>query len=93
MAHRNGSRNLSEAIDELERTAREKGSDFKDKIFEQIEDLKKSLDDMKPRVEEEVTKVKKQVENKVQENPWATLGIVGLICFVIGWIFASSRRD
>ena len=43
---------------------------------------------------DELTKTKGKVEEQVKANPWATIGIVGLLCFVLGLLFAkgTSRK-
>ena len=74
-------KNFSEALEEL---------------GEKMEGLRPKLDEMKDKVGEEAQKAKVKVEAQVKENPWATLGIVGLIFFVLGFLFAgasSRRRD
>lgn len=91
---------LSEAIEKLENAGRGKAQDFKQILEKDYDELRKTLDDLRPyldnlrsNVESEVKKTKTQVERKVKDNPWVTLGIVGIIAFVIGWVFASSKKD
>ena len=90
---------LSEAIEKLENASRGKVQDFKDILEKDYNELRKTLDDLKPylddlraNVETEVKKTKNQVEGKVKENPWVALGIVGLVAFVIGWIFGQKKK-
>lgn len=91
---------LTEAIEKLENAGRGKVQDFKEILEKDYNELRKTLDELKPHldelrtnVESEVKKTKNQVEGKVKESPWLTLGLVGLIAFVIGWVFASSKKD
>ena len=97
----NGPRNLSEAIDRLERATQSKSQEIKDILGKDYSDLKKALEELKPHLSEITDKVsdhvattKKNVESRVQENPWTTLAVVGLVGLFIGWIFGfSNRRD
>ncbi len=91
---------LSEAIEKLENASHGKVQDFKEILEKDYNELRKSLDDLKPylddlrtNVETEVKKTKNQVEDKVKENPWVVLGLVGLIAFVVGWIFGQRKQD
>lgn len=90
---------LSEAIEKLENAGRGKVQDFKEILEKDYNELRKTLDDLKPylddlraNVETEVKKTKNQVEDKVKENPWLAIGIVGLVAFVIGWIFSQNKK-
>jgi ElaB/YqjD/DUF883 family membrane-anchored ribosome-binding protein len=95
---------ISEAIDKLEAASRGKSEDFKNILEKDYEELKSAIESLKPHLAELRDKVesqvrteyqerKEQVENKVKENPWVTLGLVGLIAFVIGLILGQSRKD
>lgn len=91
---------LSEAIENLENAGQVKVQDFKQILEKDYHELRKTLDDLKPyldnlkaNVESEVKKTKDQVEGKVKENPWVAIGVVGLIAFVIGWIFGQRKQD
>lgn len=94
-------KNFSQAIDDLEDDKSSSGNgDFQSRLkseFHKIEEtlasLRPHLDDLTGKVGDEAKKAKKKVEEKVEENPWATIGIVGLIFFIIGFLFASKRRD
>lgn len=97
---KNDPSSLSEAIEKLESAGRGKVQDFKEILEKDYTELRKTLDDLKPylddlksNVETEVKKTKNQVEGKVKENPWIALGIVGIIAFVIGWVFAQNKKD
>jgi ElaB/YqjD/DUF883 family membrane-anchored ribosome-binding protein len=92
--------NLTEAIEQLEGLRQTKTEEFKEIFSKDIEEVKKAFEDLKPtleslreKAETEVKKVKKDVESKVKENPWVTLGIVGLVAFVIGWILGTNKKD
>lgn len=95
-------KNFSQAIEDLGRFADEKGSDLKSKVQselnnleETIQKLKPHLEDLKNQAEQEAGKAKTKIEEQVTKNPWAAVGIVGLIAFIIGFLFASrgGRRD
>jgi ElaB/YqjD/DUF883 family membrane-anchored ribosome-binding protein len=77
--------NLSEAIDELGRLAGETGADLKSKLENELRDLEEKIEKLKPRLEN----LKETATHEVQKNPWAAVGIVGLIFFVLGFLFAS----
>lgn len=94
---------FSKAIEELE-DATKGFSDFgalgerlKDRVEEElgrfkdaVEDLKPELENLQEKFESEVKKAKVKVKNQVQEQPLTTLGIVGLIFFVLG-LFLGAR--
>lgn len=65
---------------------------MKPKNFSQALD---ELDELRTRIHDEAVKSKDKIEEQVKENPWATVGIVGLIFFVLGFLLAgvSRRRD
>jgi ElaB/YqjD/DUF883 family membrane-anchored ribosome-binding protein len=93
-------RNLSEALEQLENIAGATGADLKSKLQrelhdleEKIRELKPQLDDLKDKVHDEAIKAKDKVETQVKENPWAAIGIVGLIFFVLGFLFAGRGRS
>ncbi len=62
-----------------------------------ISEALEELENFKNNAHEEIKRTKVKVEDQLQENPWATLGLVGLVCFVLGMIFAgrfsSSRKS
>lgn len=90
---------LSDAIQQLENVTASKTKDFKDvleKDFESVkkalEDIKPYLDDLKQNVSHEVKEAKENAEDKIRKNPWAAVGIVGLIAFFIGLLIGNNRR-
>ena len=91
---------FTQAFEELEKLTDGQGRNFKDKITaemagleEQINRLKPQLEELRQKAREELGKTKDRVETQVKENPWVALGIVGLICLVIGWLLSGSRRS
>lgn len=84
-------RNLSDAIEELERRAPEAGEHLREEI-ERLTDLLKNL---KPKIEEEARKAKVRVEDQIVHHPWTAVGVVGMVAFLLGVIFGWSgrRRD
>ena len=78
-------KNLSEALSELENLADCTGANF--------HKLKPKLDELKDRVQDEAKRAKATLEHQVKENPWATIGLVGLIFFVLGCLFGSRKSD
>lgn len=93
-------KNFSQAIDELEDHAGN-GNGFKSRLQSELHNLEETLNKIKPHIEDltnkagaEAKKAKQTVENQVQKNPWAAIGIAGLIFFVLGFLFAyKGRRD
>jgi ElaB/YqjD/DUF883 family membrane-anchored ribosome-binding protein len=95
----NQPQSISEAIRKLEGLSENKVKDFKDLLEKDYHEIRKSLDDLKPylddlkdKVESEINKNKSQVETSIKENPWVTLGIVGVVAFVLGWIFGQNKK-
>lgn len=94
-------KNLSQAIDELERATRGKATDLKERFEQEIhrledtvKSLKPQLDELQSKIGDEAKKAKDRVENEVQKNPLAAVGVVGLIFFILGFLLAKSgRRD
>ncbi len=97
--HSDGAQSLSEAIEKLESYGNTAAKGFKEILEKDYNEIKKSLDNLKPHLaslqenlEGEVLKKKDQAEKKVKENPWLAVGIVGLIALVIG-IFLGTRKN
>jgi ElaB/YqjD/DUF883 family membrane-anchored ribosome-binding protein len=89
-------KNLADAIEDLEKGNGDFQSRLKaeyHKLEETLADLRPHIEDLSGKVGEEARKAKRKVEAKVEENPWAAIGIVGLIFFILGFLFASKRRD
>lgn len=92
-------KNLSQAIDDLEYETATGAGDFQSRIkseFQKIEEtlasLRPHLDKFSDKMGDEAKNAKSKVESKVQENPWATLGLVGLIGFILGFLFATKTK-
>jgi len=99
-------KNISQAINELEHGSKSNGessaADFQARLKSEIKNLEETLTKLRPhledissRVSEEAKKAKSKVENEVQKNPWAAIGVVGLLFFVLGLLFGlkGSRRN
>ncbi|MCB0408551.1 MAG: hypothetical protein KDD34_10120 [Bdellovibrionales bacterium] len=92
--------NMSEAIDQLGGKATDKINEVReflekdfDKVQKLVEDLKPKLNEMKDRLETEVNEKSKLVNQKVEQNPWMAVGVVGLVMFIFGWVLGQSKRD
>lgn len=89
---------LSDAIEKLESASQSKSQQLKEHLEKDYEEIKTALESMRPyfdevrqKVEHEAKETKVKVENKVKENPWIAIGIVGLVAFIIGLFL--GRRD
>ncbi|MGE3682862.1 MAG: YqjD family protein [Bdellovibrionales bacterium] len=91
--NRSKPKNMSEAIDELESRTDSDGSDLRSRLqaelgrFEEtLKTIKPHLDEFSSKVSEKVSQTKEDVEHQVQKNPWAAIGVVGVIFFVLGFL-------
>lgn len=89
-------KNFQQAIEDLEHTSDSNGTDFRSRLEQEFSRLEETLNKIKPHIEDlqskvgdEVKKTKQTVESQVKENPWAAIGIIGLIFFVIGFLLGS----
>lgn len=96
----NGPKSLAEAIEKLEETGTHRSAEVRDFLDKELKSVKEALKEIKPHLEEfkekataEVKKAKHDVEEKVKENPWWALGIVGLIAFFVGFLIGWNKRD
>lgn len=93
-------KNFSQAIDDLEHNDSQSNG-FKSRLQSELRNLEETLEKIKPHIEDltekagvEARKAKASVEDQVQKNPWAAIGIAGLIFFILGFLFAQKgRRD
>ena len=95
-------KNFSQAIDELEKTQADPGSGGESgsrlereihRIEEILEQVKPHLSDLGDKVGTEAHKARRRVEKEVTNNPLAAIGLVGLLAFVLGYLFGSRRRN
>ena len=94
-------KNFRSAIDELERKTDGNGTDFRARLEEELSKIKDTLakldphiDGIKTKVTDEFHTTKDKVEKEVLKNPWAAIGIVALVCFILGAIFSPRKgRD
>ena len=97
---KNDPKSLSEAIERLENATHSKVEDFKTLLEKDYSEVRRTLDELKPhldtlkgKIESETKKTKDQVEDQIKDSPWATLGAVGIVAFIIGWIFGQNRKE
>ncbi len=74
--------------------------DMRDRLEEEIERIEETIDKMKPHLEELRGKLnegfhetKDKAEREIKKNPWAAVGIVAFVFFIIGFLLAGRRRD
>ncbi len=89
-------RNFSQALEELENLSSSTATELKNRLQtefkrleDQIDEIKPHLEDLKDKVQSEALAAKNKVEKKVKANPWTTIGIVGLVAFLLGAILAG----
>lgn len=97
---KDGPKNLSEAIESLSQTkTADEVRQYVESELSRLEDTFKGIKPQLGKISEEVAKetkrAKGRVEKKIHENPWAAVGIVGLVFFVLGLLLGlkSSRRS
>jgi ElaB/YqjD/DUF883 family membrane-anchored ribosome-binding protein len=90
---------LSDAVAQLEKAGASKTKDFKDFVEKDFLEVKKALADLKPHldnlkdgIDKEVKDAQRHIETQVRENPWAALGIVGFVAFLIGLLLGNNRK-
>ncbi len=82
-------KNFSQAIDDLEGEPQAARPDFTQKIKEELHKIEEQLHKLKPHLDG----TKDKVEDQVQKNPWAVIGVVGLLFFVVGFLLGFRRRE
>lgn len=93
-------RTFSKAIEDLEGTAGDIGSEVRDRLEQELHRIEDTIEKLKPHIDELKSKVndgfhetKDKVEKEIEKNPWAAIGIVALVFFVIGFLLSGRRRD
>lgn len=96
---KNSVKSLSDAIAKLESASHSKTQQIKEHLEKDYSELLGALDDIKPyledvrkKVEEEAGNTKNEVEARVKDSPWITLGIVGLVAFFIGLFIGRQKK-
>lgn len=96
---KNSINSLSEAIEKLESVSQSKTQQLKEhfendyeQILKALEDVKPYLTDLKNKVDQEARTAKTQVEEKVKESPWLTIGIIGLLAFFMGLFLGRQKK-
>ena len=99
MSSSNHIKTLTEAIEKLEKAGSAKASDIKQnfekdytELKKTVEDLKPYLNDLKSKVEDQVQTTKSEIEENLKNNPWAAIAFVGIIAFIIGCLFANKKK-
>lgn len=68
-------------------------SKYKKTFRSAIEELEKNFDGVKDKVGDELEDAKTKVEKEVKKNPWAAIGIVALVAFILGMLFSPKGRS
>ena len=91
---------LSEAISHLEALSKEHAGAVGKNMDNIMEDVKKTIEDLKPYVEELETKAKAKIQDtaikvkeKVQKDPWIVVIVIAVISFIIGILIFRNRED
>jgi len=89
---------LDEAIAKLENVRADKSNQLKEFVDVELKTVKETLEKLKPVLEEaknragaEAQKAKTEVETKIKDNPWLAVGLVGILAFIIGWLFGWKK--
>ena len=92
-------KSLADAIEKLEKAGTAKANDIKQNFEQDYTELKKTVDDLKPylndlktKVENQVAATKSDIEENLKNNPWAAIAFVGIIAFIIGCLFATKKK-
>lgn len=87
-------RGLSDAIDELEATLEPSRLEAElRRVQDLLNRVRPQVDEMTEKFGDGAKRAKAKAESKIEEHPWATLGLVGVIFLVIGFLLGSSRRS
>ena len=99
MSTSNHIKTLTDAIEKLEKAGTAKASDLKQNFEQDYTELKKTVDDLKPylndlkvKVENQVQSTKSEIEDNLKNNPWATIAFVGIIAFIICCLFGNKKK-
>lgn len=80
---------LSEAINHLESLSRQHAGAVGKNVDNIMEDVKKTIEELKPYVEDTAIKVKE----KVKKDPWIVVVVIAIIGFIIGFLIFRDRED
>ncbi|MGE4130165.1 MAG: YqjD family protein [Bdellovibrionales bacterium] len=94
-------RTFSKAIEDLEKLTNGAAQELPKRLQEELAKVEETLKNLKPQLEEIKTKVgdelkegKSKAEAQIQQNPWAAMGVVALVFFILGLLFSPrGRRD
>ncbi len=99
MSNQNTIKTLADAIEKLEKAGSAKAHDLKQnfekdytELKKTVEDLKPYLNDLKSKVENQVQVTKSELEENLKSNPWATIAFIGIIAFIIGCLFGTKKK-
>jgi hypothetical protein len=71
---------IDEVIDQIEGHK----ENAKSHIESEWNDIKKFIDNLEPQI--------KEIKEKAEKEPIMTLTIVGVVAFLLGWLFGSRRK-
>ena len=86
---------ITEAIEHLENLSRNHKESFEgewNEIKKSLESLEPYFDQLKNQAKSEISEKKKMVENQIQKEPLLTLGLVGLLGLLLGWLLGSRKK-
>lgn len=99
MSNSNHIKTLADAIEKIEKAGTAKADELKQnfekdytELKKTVEDLKPYLNDLKAKVENQVQSAKSDIEENLKSNPWATIAFVGIIAFIIGCLFGTKKK-
>lgn len=71
---------IDEVIDQIEG----KKENVKNHFESEWKEIKNVIDNLEPQI--------KEIKEKAEKEPLVTLTIVGLVAFLLGWLFGSRRK-
>lgn len=93
-------KSLTEAIEHLESLTTEHVGTVGKNVENIVGDLKKTLEDLRPYVEDleskartKITDTTKQVKEKIQKDPWIVVVVVAVIGMIIGLLLFRNREE
>lgn len=86
------SKSFAKAIDELENLIGEAPREGMDRLGELLDQIKPYVQDFSGQVEAQAESAKSKIEAEISQRPLATLGVLSLVAFGVGFFLGSRGR-